>query len=235
MRELKWITLALVLMLGAQWAVAQSYAFGVKGGMVMGLQRFNGLNNRDILLGYQGDIFIESADDNEQFSLFAAAGYHQRGSAQIFRNGFNPFSGNIIPATSIRSVYHNAVLTAGGKQKFEWGASRYYYSIGLRGEYTIDWNLGFLDFLPNQEQYVQRIIAGVTVGGGLEVPFSEFVAGIVELNVHPDLTRQLFLPQQRGIDRNGNPFLINEQNIYNVSVELTIGLRFLHKIEYVDY
>jgi hypothetical protein len=55
------------------------------------------------------------------------------------------------------------------------------------------------------------------------------------LNVHPDLTRQLFLPQQRGIDRNGNPFLINEQNIYNVSVELTIGLRFLHKIEYVDY
>ena len=222
-----------ILLLMTSTTFAQSYAFGFKGGIVGGMQRINGLSNRDILLGYQGDLFIESADD-DKFSLFAQAGYHQRGSAQIFNNGYNFFTGQQFSATTFKSIFHNAVLILGGKQKFDWSLGKYYYAIGLRGEYTFDYDLGYLDHLANQDQLVRNILYGVTFAIGTEFPFGELVSGVVELAVHPDLSRQMFLPQQRGVDRNGNSFVIQEQSVHNVSVELTVGLRFLHIIEVIE-
>lgn len=214
--------------------MAQSYAFGLKGGIVGGMQRINGLSNRDILFGYQGDLFIESVDEENKFSLFAQAGYHQRGSAQIFNNGFNPFTRQRFPSARFESVFHNAALILGGKQKFEWNAARYYYAIGLRGEYTFDYDLGYLDHLANQDQLVRDVLYGVTFALGLEWPFGELVSGIAEIAIHPDLSRQMFLPEQTYNDRNGNFRTIESQSIHNISVELTIGLRFLHIVEIID-
>ncbi len=125
-------------------------------------------------------------------------------------------------------------MILGGKQKFEWNAAKYYYAIGLRGEYTFDYDLGYLDHLENQDQLVRNLLYGVTFALGLEWPFGELVSGIAEIAIHPDLSRQMFLPQQRAVDRNGNAFLVDEQNIHNVSVELTLGLRFLHIVEIID-
>lgn len=226
-------TIALLFLIGTA-TMAQSYAFGLKGGMVAGLQRFNGVNNRDILFGYQGDIFIETADEEDKYSLFAQVGYHQRGSATTFIGGYNPWSGTTFSNTREEMIFHNASLVLGGKQKFDWGFGNLYYALGLRGEYTFDWDLGYLRHLSSQDQLVRSFLYGVYFGGGLEYPFGELVSGIFEVSIHPDLSRQMFLPQQRGIDRNGNAFVRDDQSIYNVSVEISVGLRFLHQIEIIE-
>lgn len=229
-------TIALLFLIGTA-TMAQnysySYAFGIKSGMVAGLQRINGLNNREALFGYQGDIFIETADEEDKFSLFAQLGYHQRGSAAIFIGGYNPFGQNF-PNERTKMLFHNASLVLGGKQKFDWNRGNLYYALGLRGEYTFDWDLGYLNHITNQEQFVRSFLYGVYFGAGVEWPFSEYTSGILELSIHPDLSRQMFLPQQLGVDRNGQNFTISEQNIFNVSVELSVGLRFLHVVEVID-
>jgi hypothetical protein len=228
-------TIFLVL-LSALPILAQSYAFGFKGGLVGGLQRFNGLNNREILLGYQGDAFIATADEEDKFSLFAQAGYHQRGSAIRFIGGFNPWSGENLSNVSDQMIFHNLALILGGTQKFDWALGKYYYSIGIRGEYTLDWDLGFLDNLNNQDQFVREFLYGVSFSVGWEYPFSDLVGGILELSIHPDLSRQMFLPEQRRYNPNtGNPAdPIPAENIHNISIELSVGMRFLHQIEIIE-
>ena len=62
-----------------------SFAWGVKGGLVVGLQQWNSFQ-RDPLFSYQGDIYIESYDGPDANALFAQAGYHIRGSAIRSRN-----------------------------------------------------------------------------------------------------------------------------------------------------
>jgi len=234
MRKSIFAFLIMSLIAGSASLTAQSYAFGFKGGVGGGMQLFKNFSNRSVLLTYHGSTFIETADEENEFSLFAQLGYHQRGSQRVFGQGFT-----IGRAVSQRDVFNNASLVLGARQKFPFGNeySRFYYGIGMRGEYTISQDS---DNLSREAQgvAVRRWLWGVTFQTGLEWAFSEHVAGILELSIHPDLSRQMFIPQQRlqPIPGSGSTQTrtVNAQSPTNVTVELSIGLRFLHKVEYID-
>jgi len=83
---------------------------------------------------------------------------------------------------------------------------------------------------------VRKINYGVYIGGGLEFALSELVGAVVELNVSPDFSFQYQQPPIGNITDpfTGNSFNIAERKIVNVVLELSVGIRFLRVVEYVD-
>jgi len=212
------------------------FAWGVKGGLAIGLQQWNSYE-RDPLFRYQGDLYIETYDGPDANALFAQAGYHIRGSAIRRRNGVLFTNGNVgsVPARTFE--FNNAVLSTGFKQRFDFNDNKAYYYVGVRGEYTFDTNIGenqgFFSYSDPLVGFVRPFNYGLTGGAGLEFMFSELVGGIIELNLAPDISfqyRQPAIPSPIGT--NGIP--INERRIRNFSIELTVGFRFLRIVEYID-
>lgn len=226
--------------------MAQSYAFGIKGGLLAGLQQWEG-RNRTVLLKPHGLLFIESADEDESYSVYAEAGFHQRGSAQ--RNvRFIDQSGNFFDAPTQEYIFNNVSLSLGAKDKRILSSDiDFYYGLGVRVEYTISNNLDvfqeqFEDIYGTVligypiPEYVRKWNYGITVMGGIEYHLSGFVAGVLELRVSPDFSAQYHQPPiaQAYDPVSGTTRSYSEQKAYNVSIELTAGFRFLHKITYID-
>jgi len=221
---------------------AQSYAFGIKGGMTIGVQQWNSFE-QDPLFKYHGIAFIESAPEDDAFAVFAQLGYHIKGSAIRNRNFVNPRTNEIFRLPTQEFQFRNLSLTLGGKQKYNFGTkSKAYYLIGIRGDYTLNTNLDqyedafTISAIFPIDPFVNKWNYGVTVGGGLEFPFSELIGGILELTVNPDFSRQYEQPQIANII---DPFTsqnrtIPERLIRNITFEVTLGLRFLNKVIYID-
>ncbi len=213
-----------------------SFAWGVKGGLVVGLQQWNSFQ-RDPLFSYQGDIYIESYDGPDANALFAQAGYHIRGSAIRSRNNV-PFTNGTIGTAPARTFeFNNAAVALGFKQRFDFNANKAYYYVGFRGEYTIDTNVGedqgFISPSDPIKSFVRPFNYGLTGGAGIEFMFSELVGGIIELNLAPDISFQYLQPAI--IDPLGSPLdAIGERRIRNFSIELSVGFRFLRIVEYID-
>ena len=231
------------IIVAASSVSAQSFAFGVKGGLTLGVQKWNGFE-QDPLIKYHGIAFIESAEESNQFSLFAQGGYHLKGSAIRNRNFFNGYSGQFERPPAQQFIFRNISLTTGAKRKFELGAgtAKAYYLLGLRGDYTLSTNLKeyeelnqFSGYFPF-EQFVRKWNYGVTVGGGFEVPFGEFVGGLLEFTISPDFSTQYKQPAIPNIidPYSGNTRTLGERTIRNITFEVTLGLRLLRIIEYVD-
>jgi hypothetical protein len=88
----------------------------------------------------------------------------------------------------------------------------------------------------NSYEFIRRINYGITVGGGFEFPFSEYVEGLLEFTVNPDFSMQY---QQPAIPNVTDPFTgqqrtLSERQIRNLTFEVTLGIRFLRKVEYLD-
>ncbi len=223
---------------------AQSTAFGLKGGLTMGIQNWNGFD-QDPLIKYHGIAFVESADETAQFAVFAQAGYHLKGSAIRNRNFLNPTTGNFFRPAAQPFIFKNASLTLGGKRKYDLSNSaKAYYLFGLRGDYTIDTNLDEYEDLNELngglfypiDFYVRKWNYGVTLGGGLEVAFGELVGAVLEFTVNPDFSlqyRQPSIPNVRD-PYTGQNRTISERTIRNITFEVTAGFRFLRKVEYID-
>ena len=228
---------------------AQSYAFGIKGGLTVGLQKWDGFE-RDPLYKYHGIAFIESAEEGSPFALFAQLGYHVKGSAirtkeQVFNS---PTGLRTFPATTQEFQFHNVSLTLGGKRKYDFTSNtKVYYLLGIRGDYTVSTNLGSFDentthysFYFNRpvEENVRKFNFGATIGGGFELPLTEFVSANIELTVNPDFSRQYYREPINNViipnSGTNNTTNLPEQTIRNTTLELSIGLRFLRKIEYID-
>ncbi len=223
---------------------AQGTVFGLKGGLTLGIQKWNNFE-QDPLFQYHGIAFVESFDETARFAVFAQAGFHQKGSAIRNRNFFNPLDGNIFRPPAQKFVFNNASLTLGAKQKHELSEkSKAYYLLGIRGEYTISTNLdqyrqinelnGSLFFPDNN--FVEKWNYGITLGGGLEFALSEFVGAMIEFTVSPDFSYQY---RQPAIPNVRDPFTgqnqtIPERTIRNVVFEISAGFRFLRKVEYID-
>lgn len=234
-----------ILMFSVQPTFAQNFAWGVKGGLTTGFQKWN-RGDRDPLFAYHGIAFIESAPEGNQFAVFAQAGYHVKGSAVRYRNRSftDPATGNnidIAPSTD-RYEYKNISLTVGGKQKYDFGGgnTQVYYLIGIRGDYTVGTNLAEYDrfrsaFLP-RDAFVRKWNYGATLGGGFEIPISGYMSGLIELTVNPDFSEQYVQPPLTGVRDpiTGNNISLSELAISNNTVELSIGIRFLNYVEYVD-
>ena len=226
--------------------LGQSFYFGPKLGPSIGFQRWENFQQSP-LFSYHGAFFIESySEDNPDNSLYAQIGWHNRGSA--FRNQrFISVDGILIDVPTRNFVFSNAVLAVGAKRRQPINKkSNSYYIIGLRGEYTVMTNLSKYDafnqyfnqpFYPDN-QFVRKWNYGVTVGGGFEYKLGKMVAGILEFSVHPDLSNQYEQPPLGSIPDPWNPgqlVTLREKRIKNITLEITLGLRFLRKVIYLDY
>lgn len=214
---------------------AQSYAFGMKLGPTAGYQLWDGrARNNSLLFRYHIAAFIETHDDvADAYSLFLQGGYHVKGSAIRFRGGVDR-DGIVIPGRTSAMEFHNLSVIAGAKQKFELDDNKkWYYILGLRGDYTVDYSL---DVYSGFEGGIRPFNFGLSVGGGIEWTIQELVGLTAEFTVNPDFSRQIFVPPLPNFP---DPFTgtlrtLPEQNIRNATIELSFGIRFLHKIEYID-
>jgi hypothetical protein len=261
--KLKYIGIGLLLSLFSISLSAQTQGtyYSVKGGLTIGTQQWNSFE-REPLFAYHGIVSAESIPEQGRFSLFAQLGYHVKGST-IRRTLFgSPFNSSFNQLTAQAFKFYNVGLTLGAKQRLDDDPSGgFYYLFGIRGDYTVDTNLDEYDTFVNSTNNggtffitpgtfpldvyysgetllgVRRINYGITVGGGYDVPLSEYVGALIEFTVNPDFSLQY---QQPAIDNVRNPFnpnqsrSISERRIRNLTFELTVGLRFLRKVEYID-
>jgi len=214
----------------------------VKGGPLIGTQNWNNSQRGPLISGHV-ILGVESWQEDDLNSLFAQIGYHNRGSSlrQVFLNpttGFNPQSRSF--------VFRNLALTVGAKRRISLGTWRPFYSVGLRGEYTLGTNLDeFQDdnfTAPTAyplNEFVMPWNYGIYAGGGTELKLTEYIGAVFELSVNPDLSRQYFQPPLNNVSIY-NPWngqtqtSLRERTIRNVSLEFTVGLRFLRKVVYID-
>lgn len=228
---------------------AQSTAYVFKGGLSIGTQKWDNAD-RQLLFAWHGALAVESVDnENDRAALFAQIGYHVRGSATRFR--FINFDGFPGGSFSEGFRFNNISLVLGAKQKFPMGAAgtaRYFYFGGLRGDYTLSTNIddlgegnpcaiGIYPVIGG----VQRWIAGVSAGGGIEFQLGELVGAQLELAVHPDFTLQyrqppanLLLPGSCTFDGQPQQVTIPERRIRNTTIELSLGVRLLRKVVYEE-
>ncbi len=210
----------------------QSYAFGLKGGPTIGLQRGNNYQGSDPLIAYHIVTFIETAQEEESGSIFAELGYHVKGRTVHFNAAQNPLTGATYNARNFQLRFNNISLSAGAKNKFPVGNKFGYYSLAVRGEYNLSADL---EIYEGFEAGINKVLYGLTLGGGFEFPFSEYIGGIVDLRFSPDLSRQIFVPPGEWENPfTGNQETFREQSIKNIAFEISVGLRFLHKIVYLE-
>ncbi|GLR18638.1 hypothetical protein [Portibacter lacus] len=236
------IKLIFLILCVAGGAHAQSYVFGIKGGPVIATQNWNNFQRNPLFAGH-AILSIETWAEDDPNSLFAQIGYHERGSS-LRQNFINPTTGFSPQTNSFK--FRNAGLTIGAKRKIRMGTWSPYYTLGIRGEYTFSTNLDeFVDknftsitTYPLNE-FVEHWTYGIYAGGGTEFEISEFIGAVVELSVLPDLGRQYYQPALNDVSVY-NPYTgtttrgLSEKTIRNVSLEISFGLRFLRKVEYID-
>ena len=238
------LLLALLPFLNIKIAAQGGTAFGLKGGLTAGFQNWNSIE-RDPLFKYHGIFSIESLGEDEPFAFFAQVGYHTRGSAIRNRNFVNINTGQIFRPPAREFRFNNIALSLGAKRKYVLNNMNTYYLLGLRGEYTLNTNFDKFDEfnLANPiysiypfSEFVRNWNYGVIVGGGLEFMFADLMGGIIELTVNPDFSRQYEQPAIPNVTNpyTGNSVTIAERIIRNVTVELTVGFRFLRRVEYID-
>lgn len=229
---------------------SQGFAFGAKGGLTVGFQQWNSGQQRDALLTYHGIAFIESAPEDNAFAVFAQLGYNRRGGA-IRSRAFTYIDPNTgaerrFTGNTTKYIFNNIALSLGGKQKRDFGSgdNKVYYLFGIRGEFTPSTNLAIYEernalfgslFYP-ENQFVQRFNYGAIIGGGLEFPLTDLIGMLLEFTVNPDFSKQYRQPPIPNVYNpfTRQPFDLPSQELSNTSLELTIGFRFLRKIEYID-
>jgi len=238
-RIMKKLVSIIIIVFYSQFIFAQGFAFGFKTGITTAFQKWASYSARSPLLNPTGNIYIESISEENKNALFVQAGYHIKGS-QIT----NRFGGNTKGSIDKRKFkFHNISLMAGAKQKKDWGdAKKAYYGIGFRGEFTHKTNLE--DYVELNKQFpiyphdgaVKRLTYGFTLSGGLEMPITELIGGVFEISVNPDFGQQYFQPADPRpyTDAWGREFYIRENKIVNITIEVTLGMRFLYKVIYVD-
>lgn len=225
----------------------QGVAFGLKGGPTMAFQKWDN-SEREALFAYHFIASVESLAEEGEVSIFAQAGYHNRGSAIRIRRFQYTDIGTGAPRTfngrTTKYDFQNLGLSVGVKQRFLASIGNLYYLLGLRGEYNLSNSLDQFSELPlsvqsgfPSEAGVQDFTFGFIFGGGFELPLGDYMDATIELTINPDFTKQYFQP---AFNNAFNPFTGNndrnipELNIRNNSIELTVGFRFKRVVEYID-
>ncbi len=219
---------------------AQGFAWGLKAGPSLGFQLWQPNADRGALFRYHAAAYIESLDAENRYSIYAQLGYHLRGSTVRFQ--FVDFNTGERFQEREANTFGNLALQAGVKQKFNagQGGSSVFYLLGLRGEYNLTNNLPessdqiFYHSGTLFKEFVNDFVFGVSLGGGIEFPFSDYIGGMIEISVNPDFSRQF---NQQGDLNLINPFFpqntvfIPARSIRNLTLELTFAIRFLRVYE----
>ena len=220
---------------------AQTFTgYAVKFGPTLAMQRWDGFE-RDPLIGYHADLQVEQVSFERPTSFYASLGYHQRGSAirtRAFRF-VDPVTGveSSFRPEALRFVFHNLALALGGKQHYAVGTNRGFVSFALRGEYNLatdfgdtdaqNFNFGYGPAYPLAE-FTRRFLYGADVGAGLELPLGARTDALFELRLSPDVSAQYDQPPLQFFSPvTGNNEGAAQRTINNLSLELSVGLRFL--------
>jgi len=172
-------------------------------------------------------------------------GYHTRGTSM--RTTFFSTSGNRFDQ-NLSIKFNNVALAIGAKKKLgSLGNLTPYYMLGVRGEYTISTNLAQFEkyntcypiYPIDKKEFIKKFNYGAIFGGGFEFPFSDLIGGLLEFSINPDFSRQYEQPPISNIinqcnSTNSQPINIPERKISNITFEISLGLRFLRKVEYID-
>lgn len=227
----------MILLVFCQDLQAQSFVFGPKLGPSIAFQRWSGYSDRGALIAYHGAFFIESYAEDQPSSLYAEVGFHKRGSSEFTRfvdaSGLAAFNGRQ------NFQFNNVNLLAGAKRILNMDAkAKPYYILALRGEYTISTNLEqYTQYVPwfPAEELVNKFNYGVTIGGGYQYDFAELVGAAIEITISPDISKQYFQPPLSNVINPwdfGNPRSLPEQQIRNLSFEVSAVLRLKRIVEY---
>lgn len=211
---------------------SQSFMFGPKFGGSLGTQSWSGIE-RNTLIAFHGAMYMESWKEDSKASFFGQLGYHQRGSSQR--------TFNFVGSTNSSSfVFNNAVLAFGAKNRFNtYNINKPYYMIGLRLEYTLSTNLDqyliYGGYFP-LDPFVNKFNYGAMAGIGYEMQFSEFVGAFVEASIAPDISLQYEQPALSNVldPISNRARSLPQQTIRNITFEVSIGLRLLRKVEFID-
>lgn len=218
------LLLALIVLGVPALSQAQS-VFGLKGGLLLGSQKWNHAK-RDPIISYSGYMwwdFQSSTSSNLMFQM----GYRRPGSAIRTRNAYVAHSGGVvteIPSMTREFAFHNVSFMFGGKSRyFEGPRFTSYYLIGGR----LDINVAHKnEFYGDFQDFVQWFTYGINVGTGIEIPIGNSDL-VVELQLAPDLAPQIHVPAGMYY----NPYTYQttpmpEQRIHNFAGELMLGWRF---------
>lgn len=205
---------------------AQYSIWSFKAGPTLGFQRWNGLGSTQPLLGPHGAIAVESYEPGKPFAFFAELAYHQRGSSQRVNSGTTA-NGINYEGFNIKNKFHNISFALGGRKSFGQNL-RYFYSLDLRAEYTLKYELS--NYFEGFGDYVRKFNYGLDVGGGVNIPMG-FHMGFVQLQLQPDLSKQIFSLRFAGQDFQGNDIIYPEQKVINYSLELSVGIRINGNME----
>jgi len=231
------VLISALLIFASIFCTAQgSFWFGPKFGPAIGTQMWNNIDQQP-LFKYHAAFFVESfAEEEDSGSLFAQLGYHKRGSA-IRQRGFN------FDVFSTGFEFNNASLQLGAKRFLPLESkNRAYYSFAARLEYTINTNLDdfansqFASFYPF-ETFVNKWNYGLSIGAGYSIEISEKIGVFFEATIHPDLSYQYQQPALNNVvvpSPFGGSATLSERQIRNLSLEISFGLNFLRKVEYID-
>lgn len=204
-----------------------NFYWGFKGGLTLATQKWNTFQ-RQVMPTYHGAFLIEyfgkwSKGRNEtgpsrRLGMLATLGYAQRGAT--YRT-WNIIGTNKRP----KDVFHNIGLLVAAKGLFR-AAPQFnaFYGMGLRAEYTVRANL-----VTNYSQYVNNFNYGVWFAGGIEFALRS-AAFFVELSFSPDVSKQVRVPMgvYMGVDQitGQNIYTNREEKIYNLSFEVSVGVKF---------
>jgi len=224
---------------------SQSFFFGVKGGPSLGYQKWEKFNQKTVLT-YHVATFIESySEENPMNALYAQLGFHNRGSALRGALSYTT-NGNVHRLPTRNFLFRNISLGLGAKRKQQFNDDlKSFYSFGLRGEYTVLTNLDNFARFNRRASYpyypdnlfVKKFTYGAQVAGGVEYIFSELVELLFEVSINPDLSNQYVQPEIGSIIdpyHPSNTITLDRRRIKNVTIEISFGLRFMRKVEYVD-
>ncbi len=220
------IAMILSTFASAQWGTA----YGFKSGLTLGTQRWN-TQEREVQPGAHGVVFLESVDQESGTGLFGQFGYHMKGSRIVFRSSvFVDQSGNEreLPRRSFRQPFNNLSLVFGGKKSWNLtDYTQYFIGIGIRGDFTVDYDLYFgREYL---EEYVRPFNYGLTVMGGFEFSVGDSGNFLVEFSFHPDISKQIDLPVTIPYYdiRTNQLRTLNSQQVTNATYEISVGYKLI--------
>jgi hypothetical protein len=209
-------------------------AFGLKSGLTIATQNWNG-QEREAMFTYNVSAMIEVLNGRRTSFLFGL-GYTPKGSAFIIPTFFDPNLNQMVQRRRENIVFNNLGMLLAAKSVYDVGGKiGLYYLAGLRAEYTLNYDLGMFRG-SGFENGVRRFNYGFTVGGGAQMQLGKKFQTFLEFTINPDLSRQVFLAP--GLYYNiytGQNQGFAEQSVRNLSIEITLGFKFIkYKEVYED-
>lgn len=213
--------IAFILVMATAISVNAQYSiWSFRAGPSLAFQRWNGLGSTQPLIGYHGIIGMESYEPGKASSFYGELGYHQRGSSK-YVPAYQSNAGINYNSYTIRNVFHNVGLALGGRKSFG-PNNKFFYNLALRGEYTIKAQLS--DVYVGFSEFVRKFNYGVDIGAGYNFPIG-YHMGFVQIQLQPDLSKQIWSTRYSGYDYQGNPVTYPEQKVINYTFELSLGFR----------